>query len=378
MPTIYLNRDALIENARLTKAHCTRFGCEWLPVLKMTQAWPSIRRLLQEEGIFRAGLADVDEGVRLHAAPDARRDVLINLASPDRADAIVRRFGRSVVSNREALAALEAAAARQRKPHDVLLAVDLGDGREGIPLAGNWKALLSEPRGFVRITGVCTTLGCLMGLCPDTRMVSALFERLEAVREQFDVDSPLVSLGGSIVWNWIVSHEAELSAIRFEHPGWTLELRAGNPLMIGWDDYRDEPLLSALEGAFRSDVFVLGARVLELQRKTHSGLGEHVLNGHGARLQPQREAHCQAIADCGRLHTDVSSLRLLLPKARIIDFSGNYCIMDVTECRPLPKPGDRIAFMPSYWAVAWACRTPCVEKKIVSNQEFQELIRCAS
>ncbi len=91
------------------------------------------------------------------------------------------------------------------------------------------------------------------------------------------------------------------------------------------------------------------------------------LNGQGeiaplTRTGPRK----RALLDCGILHTSVRGLKLDIPGAEIVDFSGNYTILDITDCPGTFRPGDTVSFVPDYWAIAQSFRNPMVPKHCLS------------
>lgn len=359
MPTIVTHLDALAHNHRLV----TRLGKAWgftlLPVLKMVGCHPTVTRFLHEAGHSGFGAADVDEPVMF--APQSEGDkVLINIPPLGRARDVVRAFRRSAVSSLEGILALEAAARELRLVHSALLMVDIGDLREGIPpedVAPLLETLNRENLEYVRLIGIGVNMGCLHGACPDDRNMALLRRTADGVEAALNRPLDVISLGGSIFFEWF---SRQGRSFRLS-PGCVLELRAGDPLLLGYDIYRN---IDFPGGVFRRDVFSLEATVLELREKNMVPPRESVLNGQGRKSRMRSQGRrWRVLLDCGSLHTDVQALELDLPGAEIVGFSGNYSILDVTRCPERPKVGDTVAFRPRYWAVARAFRTPLVTKR---------------
>ena len=374
MPELVINLDALEHNLRIIRQLERRWHFTLLPVLKMVSSHPAVVTFLQERGYTRYGVADVWDHLAYSPTPPARAGrALINLSPPEQAEDVVRLFARSAFSSLTAFQALDTAARRQGLCHDAVLMVDLGDLREGVlpqdvlPLlhalaAASRRAL----KGYgARVTGLGVNLGCLYGTCPDDENMTQLSSLAARASQALEYPLQRVSLGGTIFWNWFVDQDGRQPCLP---EGCLLELRMGDPLLLGYDMYRDEPLRG---GMFRTDLFRLSATVLEVTERDIQLPRHYVHNGQG--LSP----HCtltgrrrRALTDCGILHTDVSDLRLDLPGARIVDYSGNYAILDVTDCPQALSTGDRINFIPGYWAVARAARTPQVVKTVLCHQPF--------
>lgn len=371
MPELEINMDALAHNLRLVRRqeHAWRFS--FLPVLKMAASHPAIVAFLRTQGCRSYGIADMTEHLLYGMEPPSREGrVLINLPPPDRADDAVRWFERSAFSSEGTFRALDHAARAAGLHHDALLMVDIGDMREGIPLA-DARALLRAVGAASRratrgpgahVAGIGVNLGCLYGTCPDDENM-ALLEGLAAQA------GPLlghalqrVSLGGSIFWNWFSRRDGRGPRLPRDC---VMEFRMGDPLLLGRDMYRNEPLMG---GNFRQDVFSLSATVLEVTERDIHPPRQSVHNGRGRSARcPELGKRLRALVDCGSLHTDVQGLVLARPDCWIADFSGNYAILDMTGSPRPPVPGDRIRFFPSYWAVARTCRLPHLPKTIVHD-----------
>ena len=371
MPELEINLDALNHNL-----HCIRrleqdWGFSFLPVLKMVASHPAVVRCLRDQGYVRYGMADVTESYRFdHAGPAQEGCVLINLSSPDMAAEVVRRFERSAFSCQATYAALDAAARTAGLHHEVLLMVELGDLREGIPLSAA-PALLravaaasrrAEHGPGAHVAGLGVNMGCLYGACPDALGIQHLEALASSAVALLGHDLDCVSVGGTIFWSWFARHRTQRPTLP---AGCRLEFRMGDPLLLGYDIYREAPLQGA---DFRQDVFTLSAAVLEVTEREIRPPRLCVRNGRGLVVScPHRGRRLRALVDCGSLHTEVSGLSLHLPGASMVDHSGNYLVLDLTDCPQPPAVGDRLRFAPSYWAVARACRTPQVSIRFTSD-----------
>lgn len=301
MPTIVTHLDALAHNHRLVSRLGRLWGFTLLPVLKMVGCHPAITRFLYEAGYTGFGAADVDEPAMHGPQPDGDK-VLINIPPLGRARDVVRWFQRSSVSSLEGMLALEAAARDQRLTHHALLMVDIGDLREGVPaedVPPLVEAMLRKKTEHVRLTGIGANMGCLHGACPDEKNMALLRRTADSVEAILDRPLDVISLGGSIFFEWF-SRQGEAFRVS---PGCVRELRAGDPLLLGFDMYREVDFPG---GAFRRDLFSLEATVLEVREKNMVLPRESVLNGQGKKARMRNLGRrWRALLDCGSLHTDV-------------------------------------------------------------------------
>ena len=371
MPELEINLDALAHNLRLVRHREQAWGFRFLPVLKMVASHPEIVAFLRRQGYGCHGIADMTEHLLYGQEPPARAGrVLINLAPPDRTDDVVRLFERSSFSCEATFRALDAAARAAGLHHEALLMVDIGDMREGIPqdeapalLRAVAAASQRAARGpGAHVAGIGVNLGCLYGTCPDEENMARLEALAARAGDLLGHALHRVSLGGTIFWNWFARRHGHGPHLP---PGCIMEFRMGDPLLLGWDMYRDQALLG---GDFRQDIFRLTATVLEVTERDIRPPRQSVHNGRGLPADcPVLGKRLRALVDCGSLHTDVQGLTLPRTDWRITDFSGKYAVLDVSACPQAPVTGDHVRFIPSYWAVARTCRMPHIRKTIVHD-----------
>ena len=371
MPELEINLDALAHNLRLVRHREQAWGFRFLPVLKMVASHPEIVAFLRRQGYGCHGIADMTEHLLYGQEPPARAGrVLINLAPPDRTDDVVRLFERSSFSCEATFRALDAAARAAGLHHEALLMVDIGDMREGIPqdeapalLRAVAAASQRAARGpGAHVAGIGVNLGCLYGTCPDEENMARLETLAARAGDLLGHALHRVSLGGTIFWNWFARRHGHGPHLP---PGCIMEFRMGDPLLLGWDMYRDQALLG---GDFRQDIFRLTATVREVTERDIRPPRQSVHNGRGLPADcPVLGKRLRALVDCGSLHTDVQGLTLPRTDWRITDFSGNYAVLDVSACPQAPVTGDYVRFIPSYWAVARTCRMPHIRKTIVHD-----------
>jgi predicted amino acid racemase len=260
----------------------------------------------------------------------------------------------------ENLRALEGAASSLGLRRTALLMLDLGDGREGAPLdelPELLEQIARERFTHVELNGLGATLGCLQGTPPHRENMAALGEAARLAEDRLGRPPALVSLGGSVCLEWLTRHPGCPSL----PAGCILELRAGDPLFLGYDMYRDAPFP---EGAFRDDIFQLRAAVLEVKKKEFHPLPHQVLNGRGEAPPARKEGRCiRVLLDCGSLHTRVDDLKLELPEARVVGYSANYTVLDMPLEATPPLLGGMVSFRAGYWAVAGCFRSPAVSKR---------------
>ena len=367
-----LNMDAL----RWNLAQMPHLEQEWnftfMPVLKMVACHPAVVKAARQAGYARYGAAEVDEALfwqngEKHPSParPGEGPVLISLPPLHRADDVVRLFGRCPADSLEALEALEAASARRGKdapPYECVIMLDLGDMREGIPVeyAGEFFRSVRNRFEHLSLTGLGVTMGCLHGACPDFVTTKELGTLAAMGAFILGHSFRTISLGGSIFWDWWARYHKQFAC----PPDTRVELRIADPILMGYDSYHEK---DSAGGQFRRDLFRLDTTVLEVMEKDLRQPRSVALNGQGKLAGLTHTGRRKRVLlDCGILHTNVNELKLDIPGTEIVDFSGNYTILDVTDSPRSFHPGETVSFTPGYWAVAQSFRNPMVPKYCVS------------
>lgn len=360
MPRIILNLDALRHNARQARRLTERWGLAALPVLKAVMSHPAAMAALTEAGGFeRFGYAEAAELDTNRPAFTGR--TLIQLTALSRVRQTAELFQRSFQAVPEVLAALNQAAGGLGRTHEVLLMVDLGDGREGVnPEDLSELLTYAQSLPHLRVVGFGATSTCLGHRLPDEGLADDL-KTLRAVCADRGLATPTVSLGGTVWAAWVER----------AGPGAITELRLGDPFILGKDIYRQTDLPG---GPFRRDVCRLEAEVLEIRTRrldpSQDGPDRHA---DGLPQPPATSGRRRrALLDLGRFHSAadllqdgghgdfvLSGLNCCLPGAFIAGISAGYLALDVTDCPTTDlRVGQNVCFQPSYWTLAAAFRYP--------------------
>lgn len=221
------------------------------------------------------------------------------------------------------------------RPQGVMVQVETGDLREGVPveeLAPLLGTISSDPR--LTLMGLSSNYACFAG---GPAGIGASVEGLvAAVRSAraagFDV--PRVSGGNSSLLAPLVDGAGL--------PPEVTELRCGEALLLGQDALLYRPIPGC-----RRDGVRLRVEVLEGYTKT----------------SPEPSGHRLVL---GLGHQDIGggSVAFLSPGLREIGRSSDYMIVAVAAGAPRPAPGDTLEASPDYVAMTTAWMSPFVEVRI--------------
>ncbi|TCJ23923.1 alanine/ornithine racemase family PLP-dependent enzyme [Nocardioides jejuensis] len=297
------------------------------------------------------GLADsrIENLTRLAAgAPASASRTLIRSPMISQVDQVVRHATTSLNTGLRVLDALDEAARRQRRTHQVVLMVELGDLREGIaPEDVIDLALTTRTRRRLRLAGLGTNLACQNGVVPDDRNMGELSRLVEEVEAATGESLAVVSGGNSANLPWALSTSAV---------GRINDLRIGEAILLG-----TEPLHRTVLPGLHDDAFRLVAEVIEAGVKPSQPWGALAQTAYGE-LAPLRAGGGsgttrQAILALGRQDVLLEGL-VPPPGITILGMSSDHLVVDCGDHRL--AVGDELTFGVGYGALVQAMTSPFV------------------
>jgi len=283
------------------------------------------------------GVSKVNAAKRLSGV--VRKPLMLTcVPRPDLVDEVVKYCDLSLNSEMDTIMRLAEAAERNRCSHSVLLMVEVGDLREGVlpadvvPTVA--KILALRDRG-IRFAGIGANYGCVNGVLPNFDNVGLMDTLATQLKENFGIAPEIVSLGGSVVLDWMDKHGL---------PSSVNQIRIGEPLLLG--------TLSGANRAYKtlhSDALEFEAAIVEMKRKPSFPAGEKAGDAFGVHHEPEdRGIRTRAILDFGVVDTDPTSLIATVPGLSMITSNSDYTVVDITECDHRFHVGDSIKFGLTY------------------------------
>ena len=245
------------------------------------------------------------------------------------------------------LAALDQAAAEQKRMHAVVLVVELGDLREGISLDDVPEAVRAVlGHSSLRLAGLGANLACQNGVVPDDRNMGVLTRLADDIEARHGISLGVVSGGNSANLNWAL-HTRDVGRID--------ELRLGEAILLGVDPLDRTPI-----PGLHTDIFTLTAEIIEVAMKPAQPWGDRAQAAFGA--APVRTGSGtvhQAILALGRQDVDPHGLRPP-PGITILGMSSDHLVVDLGDHEAVV--GDEIDFGVGYSALVRAMTSPFVAK----------------
>jgi predicted amino acid racemase len=256
------------------------------------------------------------------------------------ADEVVEYADISLNSSFSTIKALNAAAKKAGKTHQIIIMIELGELREGIKrtdIMGFYEKVFELSN--IEVIGIGSNLGCMYGVEPtyDKLLQLSLYKELISVK--FNKDLKFISGGTSI----------------------TL------PLI-------EQKSIPKDINHFRIDTFEFTANIIELEEK--ETVPEGVINdaniGHTANFDDKNRGvtSVKAILDFGLLDVDKEDLEVLDDKLIFVGITSDMIVVDLgsnktEEGKKKYKIGDKIKFKPNYMAVARLLNSKFIDRRFV-------------
>lgn len=351
-PALIIDRQKLVENTQAITWLCRDAGIGFCAVTKAVCAHPEIARAFLEGGATSLADSRIENLIRLSAFPVPK--LLLRIPMPSEADDVVRFADISLNSEWTTLERLSEAAVRLGRIHGVILMVELGDLREGVPLdqavdlAGRTLRLPG-----LKLQGVGTNLNCYGGVIPDEHNLSELVVIARQIEAAYRIRLEIVSGGNS---------GSVYLAASGRMPAGINHLRLGEVLLLG----RETSFRKQYPG-LHTDAFTFRAEIIELKWKPSLPIGQVRQNAFGRKPHVHdRGLMLRAIVACGR--QDIL-YDLITPRERgikLVGASSDHLILDVTHSEHPLAVGDTVDFSLAYGALVAASTSEYVHKVFVN------------
>jgi predicted amino acid racemase len=356
-PRVVVDLDCLTDNATKVRSVCKEHG---LGVVAVTKGVTSDAKIVQ--AFMRGGIHSIGDS-RVHDFLSLRQEEfgvleLTLLRQPPRSQIhlVPHITDRAFMSELSAMEALGEAALAKGTTCDVLVVVEMGDRRDGVPMSELTSFVLATSRiAGVEAVGLAANVGCISGLLPTAENQELFGASAVRVRRETGLPLKIVSTGGTVALD-LIEHGL-LSPM-------VTELRAGEALLLGVSttDSRVIPWL-------RQDAFTLEAEVIEVREKPSVPDGAVGLDAEGRRPHlVDRGVRRRAIVALGYTDTDPDALIPVDSGVMIAGSSSDHVVLDVTEADHDFCEGDVVHFRMKYTALLHCMLSPYVAREYRRSQ----------
>lgn len=329
-------------------------GRSFFAVTKGVCAHGPIVQMLEESACD--GFADA-RIQNLAAIQSQKPRLLLRIAQSWEISEVIEHAEMSFQSEAETIGLLGKEAARQQKRHGVILALDMGDLREGCffqneaDILQTARAVLAEP--WLELCGVGTNLGCFGGVKTTPENMAQLLAVAKKLRKELNIPLPWVSG---------MSTAAEPMLLAGTMPRAVNHGRFGEVWLVGYDSVSCQ----AVPG-MHPDAFIFRAQLIECKEKPSKPIGEIGGDAFGHVIErPDRGPMRRGLLACGVQDIDRDCLFPLDERVQILGGSSDHTIVDL-GCAPEYGVGDVLEFRMRYGALLRAYTSAYVEKEYIET-----------
>lgn len=354
MPQLKVDLSAIRRNAEVFCDLCGSRGIAVSGVIKGAAGALPVAKAVTAGGCRQLASSRLSQLRAIKAALPEIETLLIRMPLPTEAEAVVSCCDMSLNTEADTLRALSEAALRAGRIHKVILMLELGDLREGLPTEEALLELarLAEDLPGLHLAGIGGTLNDIYGISPSrenmTRLAAAFHAAENAVGRRLEI------LSGGSTTSVPLMLEGGL-------PPEINHLRIGEAILCG----RDLPDLWGIRipGA-TCDTMTLSAAVIECNAKPTVPWGIQRTNGFGESpaIPADRGTRRRAILEIGRCDVGEVSQLICPAGVSIIGASSDHLVVDVEDLPGGIRVGDSLTFRLFYQGMLFAFTAEDVEK----------------
>jgi|TARA_R110000737_G_scaffold352891_1_gene400902 predicted amino acid racemase len=335
--------------------------------------WSLITKVFSGDKEFLKNVLTSDVIEHISSVGDSRLTSLKNLkeVNPDMktiyikppaemyADDVVKYADISLNTSFNTINALNQAAARVNKIHEIVIMIELGDLREGVNTSDimNFYEKVFELSN-IEVIGIGSNLGCMYGVEPTYDKLLQLSIYKELISSKFNKKLKLLSGGTSITLPMV---ENKIIPKDINH------FRVGEAAFFGVS-----PLTNEKFRDLSTDTFDFEANIIELESKhiVPDGTISEANIGHIAEYDEKNvgESSFKAILDFGMMDVEQDDLTALDEDIRFVGVTSDMLVVDIGTNKTASgenkyKIGDKMYFKPNYMAVARLLNSKFIDKK---------------
>ena len=285
----------------------------------------------------------------------------LRIPSISEANRIIEFFDISLVSNYPQIEALDFAAKQQKKKHNVILMIDVGDLREGvIPEDAKiidkkkWYdqvfPLVEKILKFsnIDLIGIGTNLACYGGIVPDTENMQLMVELFDSINTDFNLK--LKYLSGSNSSGLPLFFEGKM-------PDTVNHFRIGESLILGVNVLNRNPIKE-----LKQDTVKLSIEVIEKYWKPSKPIGHGAQNAFGETVAFEDKGKMlRIIVSAGRQDLLVEGLKPIDDDIAILGASSDHLELQLLRNFDKYPVGSFIDFNLNYGALLAASTSSYVD-----------------
>jgi predicted amino acid racemase len=351
-PCVECNREKLLENIATVARMMHRDRKTMCAVVKGFSADDTVMQILEESDCDWLASSRIEDLAKLHTK---KTRLLIRLSQPCEIIEVVSSAEVSFESECKTIRLLQEEARKQKKVHGIILAIDMGDLREGIfykSLAEVDEAaalVLQSPN--LKLLGVGTNLGCFGGVITDLENMQGLIDIASHIEKKFSVKLTYISGMSTAAMEMI---ENRTMPPQVNHG------RFGEAWLLGFDSVDNRRL-----NYLHDDVFLFKAQIIEIKDKPSQPIGTIGGNAYGRHVEYKNEGTMKrALLAFGTQDVEFEYLIPLDENIEYLGASSDHTIINLHGSDKY-EVGDVLTFKLKYHALLHLYTSKYVKKYIV-------------
>jgi ornithine racemase len=350
IPRIEIALSQIRHNAQVLSEHYGQKGISLMGVSKAVLGNPLIADAMIQGGVKFIADSRIENIQKMRFAGISTQFVLLRTAL-SQAEAVIQNVDISLNTELETIKELSYYATINKKIHQIIIMVELGDLREGIlpaDLSRFVNVIIKLPH--IEIIGIGCNLACYGGIKPNSHKMHELSELTHAIEKEFQINLKIISGGNSANHEW---YESVQNVERINN------LRIGESILLGCETINRNVIPGLHTSAFK-----LVAEVIESKAKPSLPFGETCQDAFGAvPIFLDRGIRHRVIIALGRQDILISGLR---PSQglEILGSSSDHVVLDSMNCDL--KVGSEVTFDLDYGGLLAAMTSPFINKQLMN------------
>lgn len=335
--------------------------------------WSLITKVFSGDKEFLKHVLTPDVIGKINSIGDSRLTSLKNLraVNPDMrtiyikppakvyAEEVVRYADISLNSSFSTILALNEAAEKAGKVHQVIIMIELGELREGVnrdDLVDFYQKVFEL--SHIEVIGIGSNLGCMYGVEPTYDKLLQLSLYKELISAKFNKELKFISGGTSITLPLVEQGTVPKDINHF---------RIGEAAFFGISPLENQQFLN-----LSTDTFEFVANIIELEEKdiVPEGIISDANIGHTADFnsEDKNETSVKAILDFGLLDVDKADIDVIDKDISFVGVTSDMLVIDLGSNKngngeKKYGVGDKVKFKPNYMAVARLLNSKFIDKR---------------
>ncbi|WP_196893455.1 alanine racemase [Aureivirga marina] len=362
MAELIIQTQKIKDNIKLLGDFFSERNIEWSLITKVFSGdIEFLKKILTDEVIEKVnsiGDSRLTSLKNLKTVNPKMRTIYIKPPAKVYANEIVQYADISLNSSFGTIQALNEAAKKSNKIHQIIIMIELGELREGVKrsdIMGFYEKVFELSN--IEVIGLGSNLGCMYGVEPNYDKLLQLTLYKELISAKFEKELKYISGGTSITLPLLEKNGIPKDINHF---------RIGEAAFFGISPLNNEQFRN-----LSTDCFEFRANIIELEEKkmVPDGIISDANIGHTANINKKNigETTVKAILDFGHLDVDKENVEALDSNIKFVGVTSDMLVVDLGSNRTKKGEkkysiGDQIIFKPNYMAVARLLNSKFIDK----------------